>query len=74
MKDGSTRAPLPHAEHGFLREWMAELAGQHADLPAMVCIVCDEISDEAGDVRAKVLDAAVAFHGAGDDRFQRVGS
>ena len=35
----SSGAPLPHAERGFLRQGVAHLPGEHADLAAMMCIV-----------------------------------
>lgn len=55
--------PLPHAEHCLLRDRVSGLAGQHRDLSAMVRIVCDQITEESGHVRAKAFDVAVAVDG-----------
>ena len=63
----SARTPLPHAEHCLLRQRMAELAGQHGDLPAVMGVVRDEISDKAGDIRAKTLDSAIALRAHDDE-------
>src|SRR5579872_1396697 len=42
---------------------MPYLAGKHADLTAMVCVMRDEIAKESGDVGFESFDAAVVFKG-----------
>src|SRR5579862_3026260 len=54
-------APLPHAEHRFLRDGVPGLTGEHGDLSAMVSVVCDQIAEEAGDIRAKAFDPTVGL-------------
>src|SRR5579863_4597280 len=49
----SAGAPLPHAKHRLLRQGVAHLAGEHANLAAMVAIVRDEIAEESGYVGAE---------------------
>src|SRR5581483_696445 len=53
--------PFPHAKHGFLRNRMADLPCQHADLPAVMGVVGDEVSDKAGYIRLEAPHPAVAF-------------
>jgi hypothetical protein len=43
------------------------LAGQHRDLPAMVSVVRDQITEETGDVGAKAFDPAIGFEGGLED-------
>src|SRR6201999_1665106 len=68
----SARAPLPHAEHRFLGQGMACLAGEHGDLSAMVSVVGDEITDEPGDIGPKTSDLSVALERAADDDTERM--
>src|SRR5579872_260775 len=57
--DPSPRPPLPHAEHGFLRQPMTHLPGQHADLPTAVRIMRDQICEESRYIRLESLHPAV---------------
>src|SRR5580698_5817061 len=62
----SSGAPLPHAEHGFLGQRVAHLAGEHADLAAMVRVVGNQIAEESGHIGTESFYSAIAFQG----RFQ----
>ena len=63
----SAGVPLPHAEHGFLGQGMAELASEHGDVPAVVGIVRDQVAEKSRNIGAKALDAAITLQGAADD-------
>src|SRR5262249_28868364 len=58
----ASRSPLPHAEHGFLRQWMTCLARQHTNLPAMMRIMRDQVSKETPDLRAKAFYSPICLH------------
>ncbi len=68
-----THAPLPHAEHRFLWDRVSSLTGEHGDLSAMMSVVRDQVAEEAGGVRTKALNAAIAIEGEGrlEDGAQR---
>src|SRR5438093_13468546 len=53
----SAGAPLPHPDHGLLTYGVAELPGQHHDLPAVVAIVDHVVREIAGSVVREPHDA-----------------
>src|ERR1700683_4550627 len=53
-------APLPHSKHCLLRQGMADLAGEHGNLSAMVRVVRNQVTEESGHIGTKVLDSTVA--------------
>ena len=65
------RSPLPHTEHGLLRQGMADLPGEHRNLAAMVGIVRNQVANESGDIGTEILDAAVGGQRVADHRAQR---
>jgi len=56
--------PLPHAKHRFLGQWMAGLAGQHSDLPAMVSIMSDQVAEEGNYIGLEAFHSTVPLKGA----------
>ncbi len=50
---------------------MPRLAGEHADLPAMVRIMSDEIAEKSGNVWFESFDSAAIFEGELQHRCQR---
>jgi len=40
---------------------MSQLPREHGDLPSMMRIVRDQVSDESRHIRAKALDPAISF-------------
>jgi hypothetical protein len=40
---------------------MSQLPRQHGDLPSMMRIVRDEVSDESRNIRTKALDPAISL-------------
>ncbi len=42
---------------------MTRLAGEHADLPAMMGIMCDEIAEKSGDVGFESFNVAAIVEG-----------
>lgn len=40
---------------------MSELPREHGDLPSMMGIVGDQVSDESRNIRTKALDPAIRF-------------
>src|SRR5579872_4744438 len=53
--------PLPHTEHCLLRQRVAHLAGQHADLAAMMRVVRNQIAEKSGDVGAESFYSTTAL-------------
>src|SRR5271165_3873291 len=70
-KGASARAPLPHAEHGLLRQGMAELPRQHGDLSAMMSVMRDEVAEKSSHVGAETFDAAIGTQGSAHDDAER---
>src|SRR5579863_2473181 len=60
------RSPLPHAKHRFLRQRVTKLARDHRDLPAMMRVVRDQVSQESGYIWTKALHPAVALERPAD--------
>src|SRR5258708_14650903 len=67
---GSARArsPLPHAEHGLLRQWMADLPRQHGDLATVMGIVRNQITDKSSHIWTEILYATVSRERVADHR------
>jgi hypothetical protein len=42
---------------------MAELPGEHRDLPAVMGIVCDQVPEKSGHIRTKAFDLAISCQG-----------
>ena len=63
----SARIPFPHSERDFRRKGMPPLAGKHGNLPAMVSVMGDEISEKADCVWTKPFDVAVGSDGLAPD-------
>src|SRR5258708_5124868 len=55
-----SHAPFPHSECRFLWDGMSNLPREHGDLSAVMRVVRDQITKEAGYIRAKAFDASVA--------------
>lgn len=57
----SALAPLPHPKNSFLRKRVSQLPREHGDLPSVMRIVRDQVSDESRHIRTKALDPAISF-------------
>src|SRR5580700_9427503 len=53
-----SRTPFPHPERGWLGQCVTQLAGQRADLSAMVSIMRDQVAEHPDDIRAEAFDFA----------------